>query len=83
MGEREREQETDPGIPLPALSRLCRRPKACTQHRLTPAQLLLFGEKEPSHQFSLLAGHRRTTPASEGVIFFLSICMLQNLETFL
>lgn len=49
-GGREREEETNPGFPLPAPSRLCRRPKTSTQSRLRPAQLLWREGKEISHQ---------------------------------
>lgn len=55
-------------------------------HRADWDQLNFFGEKEEKYHtrqgFSLLVGHRRTTPA-DGVLFFLSICILQKLETFL
>lgn len=68
--------------PLP---RLCREPE--TVQCLMPACPLLFGEKEVKQHtglgFSLLAGHRRAAPAGEGVIFSLSVCITQSLETFL
>lgn len=58
-----------------------------TAQSLTPACPLLFGEKEVKQHTrlgsSLLAGHGRTAPAGEGVIFSLSICITQNLEAFL
>lgn len=87
----ELEQENELGFPLPAPSQAVQGIQNMhAAQSLTPAFPLLFGEKEvkqhPRVGFSLLAGHRRTAQASEGVIFFflsLSMCITQNLEVFL
>lgn len=68
------EQETELGFPLPAPSQAVQGIQNMrAAQSLTSACPLLFDEKEVKQHtivvFSLLAGHRRTAHAGEGVIF--------------